>query len=800
MRARGRETERSVTSDLARIGRVGDVSDVLDALNARFEASIPYTMCAEICISINPYVWIEGLHDATVRNKYSDGSTEAHIYRVAEAAYAGAKTKDNIIVITGESGAGKTESAKLMLAYIQEREGGCGDASPILRTGILLEYMGNAQTLRNSNSSRFGKFLRLTRDGSRLCAQVTTYLLERSRVLGPSKGEGSFRIFYAALGNESVRNMYALHAMDAASMLGNPEAGVETSWPAFEEACREVGFDAELVEWVSRAVVVIAFIGVRDYANAAYLMRVDKADLTRVLTCRRTVVGEEVFWNECEDNRHRGKAMAMDLYSRLFSRVVECANNCVGSAQRGVGCSLGMLDIFGFEHFDLNGFDQLCINYCNECIQKLFVEDVVVMQQMEYASEGVKWKGVDVDQNDRVVELMDSVIFPVVDESLRVSSSAESIVAAIDARRPYGFEVPTLRQNGTQFKIRHYAKRVLYSSADFMHKNTDELRPEILEVLASSSYTSLYTNDSSRGAQRCWTLSVGAKFKQQMRELLEVMRSCELKYVRCVKSNSVGKARWFDRDTVAEQVSSSGILNACEVMRNGFPYKVPRETLLRTYALLHPRRVVGTLQTKGGFWGKTIAYLSEECVLALNAEEAAVRIQTWWKARRRRVAASKIQALYRGKAKKRLISRPEPASPSAERAAAIKIQRCVRAHHNTASRSYMRRDAASRQRERIRELEATVLLQEEWIFRARRMLQLRIGETSRILDAIESAPVKRSGESGDEARPPAPDGVPVEKIDARRLAQAASQATEKRVRSRWRVATRERDVFRQKAK
>ena len=465
---------RTECDDLAALERVTD-RDIVDVLKARFLARKPYTMCQRVCISVNPNAWCP-LYDADTRRMYMKravGHAPAHIYKIAEQAFSHTSAASQTIVITGDSGAGKTEVARLCLDFISEQstdDSSAGQIERALHAQPVLEYLGNAQTTRNANSSRFGKFLTLHYQGTtQVSARIRTYLLEKSRVVGVAPGEGMFRVFYAILGDAQLRDAYALHAVDE-SVLGQREAAIASSYRSFQRAALAVGFHREQLDCIVHAIVGILFLRMRDYGNAATVLGLDTGILMRTLTHRRVRVGsDEEYWTECapDEQRARMKALGMALYERTFRRVVEDTNAYVGVGDVGGSNALHILDIFGFETFATNGLEQLCINYCNERIQQFFVDDVIVMQQLEYANEGIDCGHIEFDTTARVVELCEHTIFPLLDEAQRLKTTSDGFVNSIDARRPAAFSVPLVRSTSAIFSIDHYAGRVTYDTEHF---------------------------------------------------------------------------------------------------------------------------------------------------------------------------------------------------------------------------------------------------------------------------------------------------------------------------------------------
>lgn len=724
---------------------VADAESLVRLFRDRFVQKKPYVMCGNICVSINPLEWLP-IYDETSRQVYIDTNiTEpAHIYIVAEMARKRISRSSQTIVITGESGAGKTEVARLCLDYISHNRADALSATQIqraLHTGPVLEYLGNAQTLRNGNSSRFGKFLRLFhRDTLQVGANVHTYLLEKNRVMHTSPGEGNFRIFYAVLYDEGMRDEYALYPIEATT-LGSPRAAIESVWTDFERAAQTVGFGVDDLRPLVHVVVAIMWLAVRDFANASKLLGVEVSVLTKTLSNRRTrVANEEDYWSECSfgEMKTRINALATGLYHRMFGLMVRQMNAFIGEASDSDGCvALNLLDIFGFEAFETNGFEQMCINYCNERIQQLFVNDVIVMQQLEYINEGIEWSHIEFDTNSRVVELCEETLFPLLDEAQRLRTSPEAFVETVNARRPVAFSVPLVRKSSTVFSIDHYAGKVLYNTQNFIERNTDELRPEIIDMMAASSdptLASLFVAEPATASTNLWTRSVATTFLHQMRSLCDTTIDGEALYIRCIKPNATGTPGMFDATVVHRQIVSNGLIHACHVMREGYEHRMTRLEFARRHPHIMHARKFRSLLSQGGVWGKTMVYMSDACFKRIRDMEAAYTVTRGLRRCGRIVrACRKIQRAWR-----RLFRRRAAKPATLRLNAALSIQHSFRQHANRASRSYRLKNEVDRLREQVEVLTKALEQRDAWIFRA--MLLLKAQDATRTRTLMSQRP------------------------------------------------------------
>ena len=736
------EQRPSACDDIATLETV-DVPSIVELLRVRHLRGQPYAMCREVCISVNPLAWLP-IYGAEERAKYSEGHADAHIYLTAQRAWAGVHWRSQTILVTGESGAGKTEVARLCLEYIAFRNAaGAGETiQAVLNTGPVLEYLGNAQTVRNGNSSRFGKFLRLHYDRChQVGASIQTYLLEKSRVARTGvHNEGAFRIFYAVHEDAQLRDEHALHAIDM-GVLGARHAAVQSSWPKFELAAQRVGLDADQIASIVSVVISISFLNIRDYANAALVLGIDHRSLTRTLSSRRIYVADEEIWTECEneETRSRTRALAMALYQHMFENVVGWMNRAVGPVS-GQVTELNILDIFGFEMFERNGFEQLCINYCNERLQQLFVNDVIMRQQMEFANEGIVCDHIEFDRNDRIVELCDRVIFSAMNDALQAKATAESIVERIDSQRPSGFAIPLVRQSrcNTVFTVEHFAGTVMYDAEHFSERNADELRPELVELVQTSGRASIaaFFERCRVSSGKLCTTSVVSLFKDQMHSLTRTVGESDTHYIRCIKPNATATPGRFDAATVAQQVESTGLSHACRVMRTGFPVRVHCRQFLRMFKNCVQTRgrcaSIGLTSDAGGsvdaahipaglhigagdgFWGRTLVYMSCAYRERLVKREAAFVILG---AIRRRVTRRRAAVRLQAHARRMASTAHSELDRRRERGARF-IQHAMRRRRNRSSREYRSKSEVSKLRTQVESLKEVLRQRDASLFQA----------------------------------------------------------------------------------
>mmetsp|Transcript_5427 Transcript_5427/g.20537 ORF Transcript_5427/g.20537 Transcript_5427/m.20537 type:complete len:1223 (-) Transcript_5427:19-3687(-) len=666
--------------------------ELLHALQARFQVGIVYTFTGPMLLAVNPFQNLPELYSyARLREfvdlPFGEPAPEPHVYGVARDAYQGVwrAGSSQTVLVSGESGAGKTETTKFVMRFLAlAGAGGAEDSMSscerrVLESIPLLEALGNAKTLRNDNSSRFGKYTELqfgragaqaAEGGPRLVgAKTHCYLLEKVRVVGAAPGERSFHIFYQLLaaarrlgqspvdGAESLGSLVedALRATAGRTTadFGFLSKGSATDLSGHDEAadfaatlaamrCFSIQ-EQEIADILSVLLATlllgnVAFtapVGNSEGAEAvgdalkevSALLGVEAAALEATL-CRRSMkvrdggaaqrtISQTRTTNQATDGRD---ALARHLYGSLFAFAVARVNDVlgVGGSVSGAGASagealpfVGVLDIFGFEFFEHNSFEQLCINFTNELLQQYFNEVIFEHEAALYARECVQWNPEDFPDNKAVVELLSgasdgrrkrvsgigglgggqtaelSGILPMLDEECNVTGGTHETWCRKLAVK-YGmnrlFQEVLIRRN--HFVVRHFAGPVEYASDEFLAKNKDELSPDVLECMRESSkaFVRLRFQEHGRtfGAQtaaatgrvtRAKAYSVSSEFQQQLTDLMAGIRKTSPHFVRCIKPNPQSLPRKFHRRSVVEQLRYQGVLEAIWVSRAGYPVR-----------------------------------------------------------------------------------------------------------------------------------------------------------------------------------------------------------------------------------
>ncbi|XP_044485925.1 myosin-17-like isoform X2 [Mangifera indica] len=657
---------------------------VLQNLATRYELNEIYTYTGNILIAVNPFQRLPHLYDTHMMEQYKGaalGELSPHVFAVGDAAYRAMinEGKSNSILVSGESGAGKTETTKMLMRYLAHLGGRSGVEGrtveqQVLESNPVLEAFGNAKTVRNNNSSRFGKFVEIQFDknGRISGAAVRTYLLERSRVCQISDPERNYHCFYLLcaappedIAKYKLGSPKSFHYLNQSNCYELDGVNDAQEYLATRRAMDIVGISDQEQEAIFRVVAAILHLGNIDFAKGkeidssvikdeksrfhlnmtAELLRCDCQSLEDALIKRVMVTPEEVI-TMCLDpiNAVASRdALAKTIYSRLFDWIVDKINVSIGQDLNSKSV-IGVLDIYGFESFKVNSFEQFCINFTNEKLQQHFNQHVFKMEQEEYSREEIDWSYIEFVDNQDVLDLIEKKpggIIALLDEACMFPKSTHETFAHKlyqTFKNNKRFIKPKLSR--TDFTISHYAGEVTYQANYFLDKNKDYVVAEHQALLTASKCSfvaGLFPPLPEETSKSSKFSSIGSRFKLQLQSLMETLNATEPHYIRCVKPNNVLKPAIFENFNVIQQLRCGGVLEAIRISCAGYPTRRTFYEFLNRFSLLAPEVLEGNYDDKvacqmildkkglkGYQIGKTKVFLRAGQMAELDARRAEV--------------------------------------------------------------------------------------------------------------------------------------------------------------------------------
>uniref|UniRef100_A0A8C3CZ63 Myosin heavy chain 11 n=1 Tax=Cairina moschata TaxID=8855 RepID=A0A8C3CZ63_CAIMO len=670
----------SKVEDMAELTCLNEAS-VLHNLRERYFSGLIYTYSGLFCVVINPYkqlpIYSEKIIDMYKGKKRHE--MPPHIYAIADTAYRSMlqDREDQSILCTGESGAGKTENTKKVIQYlavVASSHKGKKDTSitgelekQLLQANPILEAFGNAKTVKNDNSSRFGKFIRINFDvtGYIVGANIETYLLEKSRAIRQAKDERTFHIFYYLIAgaSEQMRNDLLLEGFNNYTFLSNghvpiPAQQDDEMFQETLEAMKIMGFTEEEQtgeNFVSSVLQLgnIVFKKERNTDQASmpdntaaqkvcHLMGINVTDFTRSILTPRIKVGRDVVQKAQtkEQADFAIEALAKAKFERLFRWILTRVNKALDKTKRQGASFLGILDIAGFEIFEINSFEQLCINYTNEKLQQLFNHTMFILEQEEYQREGIEWNFIDFGLDlQPCIELIERPTNPpgvlaLLDEECWFpkatdTSFVEKLITE-QGNHPK-FQKPKQLKDKTEFCIMHYAGKVTYNATAWLTKNMDPLNDNVTALLNQSSdkfvadlwkdvdrivgldQMAKMTESSLPSASKTkkgMFRTVGQLYKEQLTKLMTTLRNTNPNFVRCIIPNHEKRAGKLDAHLVLEQLRCNGVLEGIRICRQGFPNRIVFQEFRQRYEILAANAI-----PKGFMDGK------QACILMIKALE-----------------------------------------------------------------------------------------------------------------------------------------------------------------------------------
>uniref|UniRef100_A0A3Q1B7B9 Myosin VIIAa n=1 Tax=Amphiprion ocellaris TaxID=80972 RepID=A0A3Q1B7B9_AMPOC len=619
--------------------RLGDLNEagILRNLLIRYREKLIYTYTGSILVAVNPYQLLP-IYTADQIRLYTNkkiGEMPPHIFAIADNCYFNMQrnNRDQCCIISGESGAGKTESTKLILQFLAAISGQHSwIEQQVLEANPILEAFGNAKTIRNDNSSRFGKYIDIhfNKRGAIEGAKIEQYLLEKSRVCRQAYDERNYHIFYCMLKGMTVEEKKKLELSKATDYtyltIGNCTVcdGRDDmkEYSNIRSAMKVLMFTDKENWEISKLLAAILHMGnlryeARTYDNldacevvhsahlttAATLLEVDGKDLMNCLTSRTLITrGETVSTPlSMEQALDVRDAFVKGIYGRLFVWIVEKINAAIykppSSQPKALRRSIGLLDIFGFENFTVNSFEQLCINFANENLQQFFVRHVFKLEQEEYNLEHINWQHIEFTDNQDALDMIAikpmNIISLIDEESKFPKGTDTTMLNKLNFQHKLNTNyIPPKNNYETQFGIQHFAGVVYYETRGFLEKNRDTLYGDIIQLVHSSKnkfIKQIFQADVAMGAEtRKRSPTLSSQFKRSLELLMRTLSVCQPFFVRCIKPNEYKKPMLFDRELCVRQLRYSGMMETIRIRRAGYPIRYTFVEFVDRYRVLMP--------------------------------------------------------------------------------------------------------------------------------------------------------------------------------------------------------------------
>eukprot|EP00111_Clytia_hemisphaerica_P023422 TCONS_00069001-protein len=636
--------------DLAKLPRLNE-EIMLEYITERYNADQIYTYVGEILIACNPFTEMDiyGPGASMLYQNSRKDNLPPHIYMIASNAYHAMQHKqiDQCCVISGESGSGKTITANLLL----KQYGQMGKSNPklvkkILQINTLMEAFGNAQTTINQNSSRFGKFLELhfTSSGGFVGAQVSEYLLEKSRVVSQPTNERNFHIMYYLIAGLDFHNKlkdFELTTSDSHRYLNTDEwllseiactSEMQVKFTEVQACLENIGFTKKEIQSFYCVLAAIIHLGDIEFSvdsrfshqgekskvtnknileTVSALLCVNKNKLEEALTINSSVTAGEIIKrnNTVDQALDCRDATAKVLYNRLFTWIVKRINSLLRAEDKTqtTHSRISILDMFGFENFEANSFEQLCINVANEQLQFYFNEYIFVWEFEEYATEGIKAVPFEFNNNKPILDLSLQKpvgILALLDEESRFPMATDMTLVEKyhdNIESPY---LKTSRDTSSSFLIKHYAGDVKYDSTGFLEKNRDTLSVDVVETIqASSDETIAQLIEESAASllglekhtDRKKSLvattnrfhqTVSTHFRLSLRNLMSKVIKSDPHFVRCIRPNLQNKPNVIIPSMVLNQLRCTGVLETINIRQKGYSERLPFEQFVELYRFI----------------------------------------------------------------------------------------------------------------------------------------------------------------------------------------------------------------------
>ncbi|XP_066140647.1 myosin heavy chain, muscle isoform X43 [Euwallacea fornicatus] len=649
--------------DMSNLTYLNDAS-VLHNLKQRYYAKLIYTYSGLFCVAINPYKRFPVYTNRCAKLYRGKRRNEVppHIFAISDGAYVNMLTnhENQSMLITGESGAGKTENTKKVIAYFatvgastkkpteeQQKKGTLEDQ--VVQTNPVLEAFGNAKTVRNDNSSRFGKFIRIHfgPTGKLAGADIETYLLEKARVISQQSLERSYHIFYqimsgAVAGLKDMcflsNDIYDYNSVSQGKItINGVDDGEEIGLT--DQAFDILGFTQEEKNDIYKITASVMHMGTLKFKQrgreeqaeadgteegekVAKLLGVEAQALYTALVKPRIKVGNEFVTQGRNVNQvaYSVGAMSKAMFDRLFKYLVKKCNETLDTKQKRQHF-IGVLDIAGFEIFDYNGFEQLCINFTNEKLQQFFNHHMFVLEQEEYTREGITWVfidfGMDLAACIELIEKPMGILSILEEESMFPKATDQTFVEKLNTNhlgKSPNFQKPKPPKPGQQaahFTLGHYAGNVPYNITGWLEKNKDPLNDTVVDLFKKGTNKLLVEifadhpgqsgggdAKGGRGKKGGGFATVSSAYKEQLNNLMSTLRATQPHFVRCIIPNELKQPGLIDSHLVMHQLTCNGVLEGIRICRKGFPNRMVYPDFKLRYMILAPATMAAEKEAK----------------------------------------------------------------------------------------------------------------------------------------------------------------------------------------------------------
>ncbi|KAF6200920.1 hypothetical protein GE061_005367 [Apolygus lucorum] len=645
--------------DMADLTCLNEAS-VLHNIKDRYYSGLIYTYSGLFCVVVNPYKKLP-IYTERIMEKYKGVKRHdlpPHVFAITDTAYRSMlqDREDQSILCTGESGAGKTENTKKVIQYLAYVAASKpkSSASPhtaqsqaliigeleqqLLQANPILEAFGNAKTVKNDNSSRFGKFIRINFDASGYIAgaNIETYLLEKSRAIRQAKDERTFHIFYQLLAGASAEQRKEFILEDpknypflSSGMVSVPGVDDGVDFQATIASMSIMGMTNDDLSALFRIVSAVMLFGSMQFKQErnsdqatlpdntvaqkiAHLLGLSITEMTKAFLRPRIKVGRDFVTKAQtkEQVEFAVEAISKACYERMFRWLVNRINRSLDRTKRQGASFIGILDMAGFEIFEINSFEQLCINYTNEKLQQLFNHTMFILEQEEYQREGIEWKFIDFGLDlQPTIDLIDKPmgVMALLDEECWFPKATDKtfVEKLVGAHSVHPKFIKTDFRGVADFAVVHYAGKVDYSAAQWLMKNMDPLNENVVQLLQNSqdafvihiwkdaeivgmAHQALSDTQFGARTRKGMFRTVSQLYKDQLSKLMITLRNTNPNFVRCILPNHEKRAGKIDAPLVLDQLRCNGVLEGIRICRQGFPNRIPFQEFRQRYELLTP--------------------------------------------------------------------------------------------------------------------------------------------------------------------------------------------------------------------